>query len=589
MMSELNGHDLFKMFQYGASKINARRQLLNDINVFPVPDGDTGNNLAMTLQTIVQESKNLASFYETLTSISESALIGARGNSGMIFAQFVNGLRIASLKQDSISLEEFAHMANESVKHTYQAVSHPVEGTMLTVIKSWAKGLFDFQQMTGSVKTFFLSAYAKAKSSLQETKTQLEVLKEKNVVDSGALGFVTFLEGINSYYNAEDLNIDQLETITMIPDHNDDENDDFRYCTEGLIKHQGQQKNDIIKALQPFGDSIIVAMGERMFRVHIHTDEPAKVFQKLKSLGDIVAQKVDDMTMDIEMRKSKQTSVIVTDSIADINPEFILKHHIAVIPTHVLIDQTSYLDKISMTNDVLFDHIHSDKSYPTTATPSVASIKDLFQKLLTNYQHILVISVSSKLSATYQLVHDEIKKLQADGHHIIHVDSLTNSAAEGLLVRHAAKLLEQHQSIDEISRELEDKKKTTEILVCLETFKYAMMGGRLPKAVGKIGMFFGVRPIMSIREGKGAAFGFSLSQKGITKRIVKHIKKDMATKGIVQYALVHCLNEPLLNEYIDLFTRIIGKAPEYLAEVSSATAIHSGKGSVAIAYIKEKE
>ena len=144
------------------------------------------------------------------------------------------------------------------------------------------------------------------------------------------------------------------------------------------------------------------------------------------------------------------------------------------------------------------------------------------------------------------------------------------------------------KTIEQIEETLNQEKDKTEILVCLETFKYAMMSGRLPKAVGKIGMFFGIRPIMSIdKNGKDAAFGFGLSQKAITKKIVKHVKSDLKNKGIESYALIHCLNEELLNEYIGLFTEIIGKKPEFLAEVSSATAIHSGKGSVAIGYIKK--
>jgi DegV family protein with EDD domain len=199
-----------------------------------------------------------------------------------------------------------------------------------------------------------------------------------------------------------------------------------------------------------------------------------------------------------------------------------------------------------------------------------------------------VIAVSSNLSATHNVVKKEVEKLVDKGKNIRIIDTLTNSVAQGLLVQRAIELLEEGKTIDEIEKIINEEKQKSEILVCLETFKYATMSGRLPKAVGKIGMFFGIRPIMSIdKKGKGAAFGFGLSQKAITKKIVKHVKKDLAEKGIERYALIHCLNEPLLNEYIELFTDLIGKKPEFLANVSSATAIHSGKGSVAIGYIKK--
>lgn len=587
-MEYLNGKDLYQMFQYGASFITRKRKLLNDINVFPVPDGDTGNNLAMTMQTIVLESVEAASFHNALESISNSALIGARGNSGMIFAQFINGLRLASQGKDQVTLEEFAMMANESVTHTYHSLSKPVEGTILTVLKIWAKSLSDIHRAASSIKSFFLSAYEKARIALDDTKNQLEVLKERNVIDSGALGFVTFLEGINSYFNMEPLEVSQVEELVIEHDHSDDDIGDYRYCTEGLVKHNQEDESVILEALRPFGDSLIVAVGAHMFRVHIHTNDPAEVFKVLKGFGQIIAQKVDDMKLDIKMKQSHKKSVIVTDSICDIDQNFLLENEVAVIPINVLVENISYLDKISMNNNVLFDFIEDGIEYPTTATPSTQSVRDLFNKLFSLYENVLVLTVSSELSATYQVIHQEVEALQKANKHIVQVDTLTNSTAQGLLVKHAVELLNEGTSIDEIKTILDDEKQRTEILVCLETFKYATMSGRLPKAVGKIGMFFGIRPIMSIdRKGKGTAFGFALSQKGITKKIVKHIKKDLDTVGIKKYALVHCLNEPLLKTYEALFTELIGQKPEYLAEVSSATAIHSGKGSVAIAYVKD--
>ncbi|MDD3129342.1 MAG: DegV family protein, partial [Candidatus Izemoplasmatales bacterium] len=215
-------------------------------------------------------------------------------------------------------------------------------------------------------------------------------------------------------------------------------------------------------------------------------------------------------------------------------------------------------------------------------------INDLFSKLLLNYKNVLVIAVSSKLSATYEVINKEVSQLRSKGKNVRIVDTKTNSVSQGLLVKRAVDMLESGKSVDEIEKVLNEEKSKVEILVCLETFKYATMSGRLPKAVGKIGMFFGIRPIMSVdKEGKGAAFGFALSQKGITKKIVNHVKKDMEKSGIESYALIHCLNPDLLKEYIEVFTEIIGKEPEFLAEVSSATAIHSGKGSVAIGYIKK--
>jgi dihydroxyacetone kinase-like predicted kinase len=192
LMDYLNGYDLYQMFNYGTTFVIKKRKKLNDINVFPVPDGDTGNNLVYTMQTISRESKAQESFQATLESISDSALIGARGNSGVIFAQFVNGLRTASKGKELVTLDEFTEMALESVEHTYASLSNPVEGTMLTVIKDWANSLKETLSAASNIKDFFLVAFAIAEKSLEKTKEQLAVLKKNNVVDSGAMGFVLF-------------------------------------------------------------------------------------------------------------------------------------------------------------------------------------------------------------------------------------------------------------------------------------------------------------------------------------------------------------------------------------------------------------
>jgi DegV family protein with EDD domain len=587
-MDQLNGYDLFNMFKYGTTFVVKKRQKLNDINVFPVPDGDTGNNLVFTMQTISRESKAQDSFHETLESISDSALIGARGNSGVIFAQFVNGLRSASKGKSTVDLDEFSDMAEESVNHIYASLSNPVEGTMPTVIKDWANSLKEFLKSVSNIKEFFLLAFSIAEKSLENTKQQLAVLKKNNVVDSGAMGFVLFLKGINSYFNNEEIEQTEYEELDISDAHDFLEEVNYRYCTEGLVEYKNQEEQVIMDSLKPFGDSLIVVMGSHMFRIHIHTNTPELVFKELTRFGHIITQKVDDMISDINMKKAKTDTVIVTDSIADIDQDYLKSKAAIVIPLNVNVDNVSYYDKLTINNEILFDLIDKSLEYPTTATPTIKYINDLFSKLLLNYKNILVIAVSSNLSATHNVVKKEVEKLVDKGKNIRIIDTLTNSVAQGLLVQRAIELLEEGKTIDEIEKIINEEKQKSEILVCLETFKYATMSGRLPKAVGKIGMFFGIRPIMSIdKKGKGAAFGFGLSQKAITKKIVKHVKKDLAEKGIERYALIHCLNEPLLNEYIELFTDLIGKKPEFLANVSSATAIHSGKGSVAIGYIKK--
>ncbi|MCF7925740.1 MAG: DegV family EDD domain-containing protein [Candidatus Izimaplasma sp.] len=588
-MTMLNGTDLFNMFAHGTSYVMKQRNLLNDINVFPVPDGDTGNNLVHTMQTIYRESNHSENFSETLDSISDSALIGARGNSGVIFAQFVNGLNLSNKHQSNqIPVNEFVDMVCDSVTHTYASLSNPVEGTMITVIRHWAESLKEHLGSMESIKHLFSGALTRAKESLEKTKETLEVLKKNNVVDSGAKGFVLFVEGMLSYFNGDTLDLDENEVVELEDTHEFEGDITFRYCTEGLVRAKHIEEDDVRAALSDLGDSLIVAMGKHLFRVHIHTNTPEQVFKRLGRFGNIESQKIDDMKMDIALKNRKNKRVIVTDSIGDIDKDILLDENIVVIPIFVNVDQVQYLDKLSMTNETLFEYVDEALAYPTTSAPSIKYVNDLFNRLLLRFDEILVLTVSSNLSATYNIIKAEADKLTKKGKNIEVIDTLTNSGAQGLLVTKAAEMMKEGRSTEDIVNIIKDDLDKTEILVCLETFKYATMSGRLPKVVGKIGMTLGIRPIMTInKKGEGAAFGMALSQKGITKKIKKYVEKELTQYGIERYSLVHCLNQDLLEEYEALFTDIIGKKPEFKAEVSSAVAVHSGIGSVAISYIKK--
>ncbi len=589
-MEYIDGKDLYQMFNYGTVNILQKRKVLNDINVFPVPDNDTGNNLASTMQAISQKAKQEDHFHLTLESISESAMYGARGNSGVIFAQFVNGLVTASTGKARVTIQEFANMVNQSVKYIYSSLSNPVEGTMITVIREWAQSLISsIKKNILTIKLVFEQAFKIAKLSLERTKETLLILKKHNVVDSGAMGFVLFLKGINSYYNNEAIEAVNYEEVVI--DHTDthDENISFRYCTEGLVKAKGNlNESDLRKALDSYGDSLIIAKGLNIFRIHIHTDTPELVFSELRNHGKIITQKVDNMIQDIALNNSTSKTVVVTDSISDLDIDFINKHNIVVVPINVKVDGIEYFDKLTINNEILFDLIPKISEYPTTSTPSVKYVHDLYDRLLEHFDEMLVLTVSGNLSATHIMLAEQAKKAIKPGKKIRVIDTLNNSVTEGLLVKKAVDLLEQGKSFDEVADYIEEQKKKTKILVCLKTFKYAMMSGRLPKVVGKIGNFLGMRPIMSLdSSGKGAAFGIGFSKKAITKKITKLIRKEMASGGIDSYSLVHCLNSELANEYSELFTEIIGKGPEYTADVSSATAIHSGVGTVAIGYIRK--
>ncbi len=585
-MEKLTGRDLYKIFEYGTMFVSEQRKHLNDINVFPVPDGDTGNNLVHTLKTIIRESQEEDSFFEMLDSISASALIGARGNSGVIFSQFVNGLSKASPQKEEIEITEFAQMIEEGYNYTYNSLSNPVEGTIITVMREFALVMKDALHIgLGSLEELFGYVSSKMKDALQRTTQLLSVLEANNVVDSGALGFVLFLRGADSYFKKEELNLQIAENVHIEDVHHFEGDVTFRYCTEVLFESVDDQV-DIKNDLTSFGDSIIVADGKYFKRVHIHTNHPELVVEYINQIGRIETHKADDMKLEMNLKNSSKSRVLVTDSIADIDYNLLEENNVVVIPVNVDLDNVTYLDKLTINNEIIFNKLKTCKEYPKTATPTVKYINDLFSKLLLQFDEVIVVAVSKGLSSTYSVIEREVNKLVENGNAIYVVDSKNNSVSEGLIVLKAIEMMNANLDTNKIVEELNRLTNNTEILVCLETFEYAMKSGRVPKIVGKVGMSFGLRPIMTLKNGKGSAFSMAMSQKSIMKKIVKYVKKDLKTHGVEEYAIVHCENPELAKEFEEVFRKEIGKPPRYITEISSAIAIFSGLGSVAIGYIK---
>ena len=208
-ISYLDGPRLYYAFMVGGNEVIKDQKYLNKINVFPVPDSDTGTNLASTMRSIAEGAVPNPSFYKTVHSMADMALSGARGNSGIIFAQFLYGISEEIKNVNRISTSSFGEIVKKAVQYAYRSVVSPVEGTMLTVMKDWAEAVY--QQRTKKRDFVELLSYSLqvTKKSLIETRYKLPVLTKAGVVDAGAKGFVDFLEGITNFIKKGKLKKDE--------------------------------------------------------------------------------------------------------------------------------------------------------------------------------------------------------------------------------------------------------------------------------------------------------------------------------------------------------------------------------------------
>lgn len=564
---------------------------LNKINVFPVADGDTGSNLVFTMNSVIDYAQVKDSVHETLLSMSEASIYGARGNSGVIFSQYISGLAEQTKGKKYVYLKDFAAASLESAHGIYKAISNPVEGTMVTVIKEWSAYINENHHRFEFFDELFENSIEIAFKSLEATKEKLEVLRKNNVVDSGAKGFVIFLQGILKYLKG--YNIDFVKDRTGIGvdisnEHEYSEDIKYRYCTECILKGEELDVSSIKNDIEKFGDSLIVAGSEKFKHIHIHTDNVKGFFKAISKHGDVSRPKVDDMVFQYKLKGEKKKIGIVTDSIADIPQSMMEDKDIHLIPINILVGDSVYLDKTTISSGDFYDIMNYSSIYPSSSQPNDVDIKNKLDWLSSAYDSLIVISVSSKLSGTYDSFLRYSNSLRDKGYDIRLVDSKLNSAAQGLLVLEVVDMIEKGLVMDEIVSRAEEIISRTEIYVALDTFKNSLKSGRVPKIVGKIGTAFKLRPIISLdRDGKGAAFSIAISKRVLMRKIINLIKTRHASVVIKKYSVVHSGDEDGAKKFAEKIEAIVGVPPVYICEISSVTALHAGENAVAIGFLRE--
>ncbi|MFW5749391.1 MAG: DAK2 domain-containing protein [Halanaerobium sp.] len=592
----LDGKRLYYAFLSGAKEVIANKKELNRINLFPVADGDTGSNLSRTLSVVRSEAVKDDSLTITLNSMGDAALRGAIGNSGIIFAQFINGLKNSIDRAESINVKKFAQAVDKAVNYTYQGINNPVEGTILTVMKDWADSLKNLKNKSSDFAEVMEESLKSASSSLENTKNQLAVLKEADVVDSGAQGFVLFLEGIVDFIKSgdlKDLKIDSAPKVEIAQEEEigKEEEIKYRYCTEAYLENLEIEISDLRDQIEDLGDSLIAAGDKDKLRVHIHTNNPPELFIRLNKFATILDQKADDMQLQQAVKYNKKSEIVVlADSIADLPEEYRDEHQIHLLPLNILLDGTNYLDKVTIDSKNFFDIIDDAEEYPSSAQPAVKKIEDQLNYLAEHYDSIIAITVSAKMSGTYNNLSkaaENVKK-ENEGLEIEVIDSKTNSGAEGLMVMEAVEQIEEGRNFEETVSYLKSIREKLYIYVSVSDFKYMVRGGRVSPLKGKLAGFLNLKPIISIdQEGNGIAFATAFSKKGNYKKIKSILADHQKGNGVKRFAVVHGDDLERAKRYRESFSELLDIEPDFLEAISPIVAMNAGRGSTAVALMEK--
>ncbi|MBD3414953.1 MAG: DegV family EDD domain-containing protein [Candidatus Aminicenantes bacterium] len=587
----INGDRLYNAFVAGGNAVITDQKYLNKINVFPVPDSDTGTNMASTMHSIIERAVQNRSLKVTLNSITDAAINGARGNSGLIFAQFIAGINREIRHEVKASTKHFAESVKNAIKHTYSSMVNPVEGTMLTVMKDWAEAVYKNRTQTNDFDELFSLSLETAKKSLRETPKKLSVLAKHGVVDAGAKGFVDFLEGIVHFIKKGKLqNLakpDVLWEDTGVHTHSDRSEIKERYCTEALLSSPQMDLEKLRRDIQKFGSSVIVVGSETKARIHVHTNHPAKLFSKAKDFGSIIDIKADDMVQQFEVSHRRKSHIaLVTDSACDIPQHILREHQIHMVPLNLHFKDSVFLDKITITPDQFYEMLKTQRKIPKSSQPSPKTIKNLLSFLSTHYDSIIAVTISDKLSGVYKQFIQAAK--QINGTDIRILDSKHLSASEGLVVLRTAQEIKKGNDFKQITESAREWIKKTKILVDIHTLKYMVRGGRVSPLKGLLAQMLNLKPIISLDEqGKAMAYGKSFSRKSNMKKIIHEIKSMSEKNQIWNYAIVHAQARERAHTYASKLHSAIGQRPAYIVDISPVVGAHNGIGAVAIAFMFE--
>lgn len=323
--SSVDGQLLKEMLLSGAYELENNKSLVNSLNVFPVPDGDTGTNMGATIMSAVSEIKNVKNI--TVQSIGDAAamgsLMGARGNSGVILSQLLRGFSKNLKGKVTISTKDFALALKEGVNVAYRAVMKPTEGTILTVARETADKAVELSKNESDFKIFMQEIYKAASSTLDRTPDMLPVLKQAGVVDAGGKGLLCIYYGILKRLEDRETELntkgDFIQEAKPQTYENLDTSDiKFGYCTEFFIKTKNANPDVFKNKILEYGDSIVVVGTEELIKVHIHTNEPGTVLNYAMKLGELSKIKIDNMREQHRSIIDEEASEVVEEVKADI-------------------------------------------------------------------------------------------------------------------------------------------------------------------------------------------------------------------------------------------------------------------------------
>lgn len=579
----IDGIRLYRAVKAGLHRVVSRQEYLNKINVFPVPDGDTGTNMAYTLTSIEEGIKNNAfsDIKRMSMSIADSALDGARGNSGAILAQFFVGFSDGIKDVKRLNTVDFSKAISHAKDYSYDALTKPREGTILSVIRSWSESIEKSSKTSKDFLSILSDGLINAQKALENTPSQLKVLAKAGVLDAGGQGFVDMLSGIQEYIVSGKVTETELIIIDEIQQLDTNTNEKFRYCTECIILGKNIPRRQLQEKLMDLGDSIVLAGTKIKAKVHIHSDKPQNVFSLCKEFGIIKGEKTDDMMkQQFDAHSSHSSTAIIVDSGCDLPEKLMDDMNIHVIPVRLNFGDTHYIDKVSLTSDEFWKELKNNPNHPQTSQPSPGDFRRQYQFLSSHYKSAISIHLPEALSGTYQSATTAAKSISNFPIHIL--DSYSGTIGIGLVAMRTSEAIIAGKNIEEITRISKQAIENTNLYVGFNSLDNIVKGGRISHKVKKIADLFKINPILSFKKEGLKPIGLSFGKNKAAK-FRKFVESKIPKNKTIRIGIAHAqMNEFVSKWRIDLINRF-GSKNVIVTEIGPALGVHAGPKALCFA------
>ncbi len=560
-----------------------------------MPDGDTGTNLSLTLRSMAEAVKGVSelSVSGMASRLAEAGVLGARGNSGMMMSHFFLGFAEGLDGRIRAGSAELAAAMRRACDSLYQAVEQPIEGTILTVVRESTEELVRLSRRIRDLEPLSRRLLAAARASLERTPRLLPALREAQVVDAGAKGFVRFLEGMVALIDGRaprqslSLALRTPDVAASVEFPEDDRA--YRYCSEFLVRGTAlPQRRDLAAAVRGLGGSLIVTRTATVAKIHIHTDEPAQVEEALARMGGAVERlKAEDMRAQHLARRQlrRRPLALVTDTTCDLPPELILEHDITVVPLTVAFGDEVFLDQVNITHEELLGRLQDPASLqPTTSQPTPAHLDGSFRRAAEQGEEVLALLVSSGVSGTVGQAQAVAARFEAARVRVF--DSRTASLGLGFQVLRAVELVAQGWDGERIIAELERLRGRSGVYLTVDTLTYLQRSGRVGRARAFLGNLFGLKPILGVDDsGTLVPVDRVRGSEALIPRVLELLKEQLPReRSGLRMGVAHVAAEAVADELAEALRREFNPDEIMVRPAAGVIAVHTGPGAWAVFY-----